>query len=245
MITLVIRRTDEPKVIQMTQSDLVRQLGSINGAEIILEDTWGEGLKKVRTPYVSLVEPDCVFSAAYYSSNMGIMQKAHEKVAYGIHQPMGGGGYQKLAMIASCLGVRNFASRIYSYELDKVREGGELNGVQMKGWHIVPDKTKRSNKLYHAQVGFVPGAVIRMSAIKDIIEDELWDGSDLVKLSTALSFYLWDTGRRIQVNPNTTYVSNDKDLEKPPLFETKVPDKVANIFHKEGIGYDVHGAAND
>jgi len=234
MITVVIKRTDEPKVIQMTQSDLVKQLGSIDGAEIILEDTWGEGLKKVRTPYVSLVEPDCVFSASYFSSNVGLMKKAHEKTDP--HKWGGGGGYQKLAMVASCLGVRDFGNRIYSFELDKVQEG-EVSGVQMKGWHIIPNRQKLNMKLYHIQVGFVPGAVIRMSAIKDIIEDELWDGEDLVKLSTALSFYLWDTGRRIQLNPNTTYVSSDKNLEKPPLFETKVPAKVATIFHQEGIGY--------
>jgi hypothetical protein len=234
MITVIIKRTDEPKVIQMTQADLVRQLSDIRGAEIILEDTWSEGLKRVRTPYVSLVEPDCVFSSSYYSSNMGLITKAHAKVDSG--HAMGGGGYQKLAMITSCLGVRDFGNRIYNYELDKVREG-EVSGVQLKGWHIMPTRTKLNMKLYHVQIGFVPGAVIRMSALKDIIDDQLWDGDDLVKLSTALSFYLWDTGRRIQLNPNTTYVSSDKNLEKPPLFETKVPDKVANIFHKEGIGY--------
>lgn len=234
MISVVIRRTEEPKVIQMTQSDLVKQLSSINGAEIILEDTWIEGLKKVRTPYVSLVEPDCVFSANYYASNVGLMRKAHEKKAYG--GGGGGGGYQKLAMIASCLGVRDFGNRIYNYELDKVREG-EVSGVQMKGWHILPVKRKLNMKLYHVQVGFVPGAIIRMSALKDIIEDDMWDGEDLVRLSTALSFYLWDTNRRVQLNPNTTYVSTDKNLENPPQFETKVPDKVANVFRQEGIGY--------
>lgn len=236
MISVIIKRTDEPKVIQMTQSDLVRQLGAINGAEIILEDTWTEGLKKVRTPYVSLVEPDCVFSAGYYASNVGLIVKAHEKAQGKAGHSMGSGGFQKLAMITSCLGVRDFGNRIYSYELDKVKEG-EINDVKLKGWHIVPTRTKLNMKLYSVQVGFVPGAVIRMSAIKDIIEDELWDGVDLVQLSTALSFYLWDTGRRIQVNPNTTYVSSDKNLEKPPLFDTKVPARVANIFHQQGIGW--------
>lgn len=237
MISVVIRRTEEPKVIQMTQADLVKQLGSTDGAEIILEDSWIEGLKRVRTPYVSLVEPDCVFSANYFTSNVGLMKKAHEKHAYG--GPGGGGGNQKFAMLASCLGVRDFGNRIYNYELNKVREGAELNGVQMKGWHVVPTRTKLNMKLYHIQVGFVPGAVIRMSAIKDIIEDELWESKDLVKLSTALSFYLWDTGRRIQLNPNTTYVSLDENLEKPPLFDIDIPDKVRNIFNQEGIGWNV------
>lgn len=234
MISVIIKRSDEPKVIQMTQADLVKQLSSLAGAEIILEDTWSEGLKRVRTPYVSLVEPDCVFSSSYYSSNVGLMKKAHEKTDP--HKWGGGGGYQKLAMIASCLGVRDFGNRIYNFELGQVQDIN-VNKVTGKAWHIVPTRTKLNMKLYHVQVGFVPGAVIRMSAIKDIIEDELWDGDDLVKLSTAVSFYLWDTGRRIQLNPNTTYVSTDMNLEKPPLFETKIPDKVKNIFHQEGIGY--------
>lgn len=236
MISVIIRRTDEPKVIQMTQSDLVKQLSEIRGAEIILEDTWTEGLKKVRTPYVSLVEPDCVFSAHYYSSNLGLMMKAHAKVAGGEKQPMGGGGYQKLAMISSCVGIRDFGNRIYGYELDKKKDI-DVNGVSGNSWHIAPTRKKLNMKLYHLQVGFVPGAIIRTSAIKDIIDDELWDGKDLVKLSTALSFYLWDTGRRIQVNPNTTYVSADTNLEQPPLFPTKVPAKVASIFQHEGIGW--------
>lgn len=243
MITVIIKRTDEPKVIQMTQSDLVKQLGAINGAEIILSDSWAEGLQKVRTPYVSLVEPDCVFSANYYASNFGLIQKAHAKVQGGEKQPMGGGGYQKLAMIASCLGIRDYGNRIYSYELGKIPLEGKFSTPQgdlsMKEWHIVPARKKLNMKLYHVQVGFVPGAIIRVSAIKDIIDDDLWDGNDLVKLSTALSFYLWDTGRRIEVNPNTTYVSSDSNLEKPPLFAVKVPDKVANIFHQEGIGYGI------
>jgi hypothetical protein len=233
MITLVIRRTEEPKVIQMTQADLVKQLGAIDGAEIILEDTWTEGLKKVRTPYVSLVEPDAVFSANYYTSNFGLMKKAHAKVESGY---MGGGGYQKLAMISSCIGIKSFGDRIYNYELDKVKEG-EISGVKLKSWHIVPARTKLNMKLYHVQVGFVPGAIIRMSAIKDIIDDELWDEKDLVRLSTALSFYFWDTNRSIQLNPNTTYVSLDGGLVEPPLFNTKVPTKVASVFQQQGIGW--------
>lgn len=240
MITVIIRRTDEPKVIQMTQADLSRQLGSINGAEIILEDTWTEGLRKVRTPYVCLIEPDCVFSSSYFSSNVGLMKKAHERVQ--TSTAMGGGGNQKLAMISSCLGIRDFGNRIYNYELKKIKLPGyettliDDKPLEIREWHIQPKREKLNMKLYHVQVGFVPGAVIRMSAIKDIIEDELWNGDDLVKLSTALSFYLWDTGRRIQLNPNTTYVSSDMNLESPPLFTTKVPLKVGNIFLQEMIG---------
>lgn len=234
MITVVIRRTDEPKVIQMTQADLSRQLGGINGAEIILADTWLEGLKKVRTPFVSLVEPDCVFSANYYGSNASLINKGGKK----------GGGYNKLAMLSSCLGIRDYGNRIYHYELKKEEEKagviqveGKPTAVSMKNWKLAPCRDKRFSGLYSAQVGFVPGAVIRMASIKDIVDDMLWNERDLVKLSTALSFYFWDTTRRIQVNPNTTYVSLAKGLDKPPLFDFTVPVKAANIFQQEYIGH--------
>jgi len=228
----------------MTQTDLVKQLGSTNGAEIILVDTWGEGLRQVRTPYVSLIEPDCVFSSSYYSSNVGIMVKAQPRVAgskgrshtSGIR---GGGGDMKFAMLASCLGINNFANRIYNYRLDKIKEGEFAVGskkAEIKGWHVQPFREKLNSKPYEVQIAFVPGAVIRVSAIKDIIDDELWDDKDLVKLSTAVSFYLWNNGRRIKVNPNTTYVSLDKKLEIPPLFSVDIPDRVKNLFSQEYIG---------
>lgn len=243
MITVVIRRTDEPKVIQMTQSDLVKQLGQVNGAEIILTDSWAEGLKKIRTPYVSLVEPDCVFSAGYYASNVSLMAKTLAGVAGGKGRGAGGGGYTKLAMISSCIGIHDFGNRVYNYQLSKVQLSDTYKlpegDLTMRSWQIQPNHNKLNKSLYHAQVGFVPGAIIRMSAIKDIVDDELWEIPDMVKLSTALSFYFWDTGRRVQVNPNTTYVSADNNLEKPPLFETKVPDTVKNIFNQEGIGLGI------
>jgi len=229
MISVVIKRTDEPKVIQMTQADLTRQLRDINGAEIILEDTWMEGLRKVRTPFVSLVEPDCVFSANYFSSNVNLLKKKNNGKS---------GGDIKVAMISSCLGIRDYGNRIYHYELKQVNEQLSLHpNISMKEWSLQPCKDKRFTKLYLAQVGFVPGAIIRMHSIKEIIDDELWESKDLVKLSTALSFYLWNTNRRIQVNPNTTYVSLANGLEKPSLFDFKVPDKVANMFQTEYIGY--------
>lgn len=243
MISVIIKRTDEPKVIQMTQADLVRQLGNINGAEIILANDWIEGLKLVRTPFVCLVEPDCVFSANYFSSNVNLLIKSQSNIpgGKGSGRGTGGGGLTKLAMISSCLGIRDFGNRIYNYNLEKVnlpdRFKTSSGDLTMKGWHILPNRRKLNMKLYQVQVGFVPGAIIRMSAITDIIEDDLWLDVDLVKLSTALSFYFWNTGRRIKLNPNTTYVSNDKNLEKPPLFEITVPNQVANIFNQEGIGW--------
>lgn len=234
MITVIIRRTDEPKVIHMTQNDLAKQLDNINGAEVLLEDSWRVGLQKVRTPYVCLIEPDCVFSASYFVNNVGIMKKTN--AAHG-------GGNTKVAMLSSCLGIRDFGNRIYNFELDKVKVPSVGNmtskgeAIQIKSWHIRPFRDKLSLKVYPVQVGWVPGAIIRTTAIKDLLDEDMWDDPDLLRLSTALSFYFWDTNRRIHLNSNTTYVTNEKKWENPPLFDVTVPTKVANIFHQELIGY--------
>jgi hypothetical protein len=239
MITVIIKRNEEPKVIQMTESEMVKQLDPILGAEILLEDSWTEGLRKVRTPYVCLVEADCTLSGQYLLSNYGLMKKSqsHATGGKGSGRGMGGGGFTKLAMIASAIGIMNFGNRIYNYRLEKVKENN-----MVKGWHMQPVRDKLDIRLYSVQVGFVPGAIMRMSSINELIDDMQWDQPDLVKMSTEICFRLWDTGRRIALNPSTTYVTNDNIYEHPPLFNVKVPDKVANIFQREYIGSIPHNA---
>lgn len=230
MLTVVIKRSEEPKVIQLTVENVVRELGGIVGAEMLLEDNWIDGLRKVRTPYVCLVEADCTLSSSYMTSNFGLMQKTHGSGAYR------GGGYMKLAMIASCLGVNKFDNRVYNYRVEKVLENN--HNAQVYGYHPRPFRDKRDMKVYEVQIGFVPGAIMRVASIRETfgaLEPISWDEPNLVKLSTEVSYYLWNTGRRIQVNPNTTYVSTYSHLENPMLFKTDIPDRVANIFTREGI----------
>ena len=227
MVTVIIKRTDEPKVIQMTQADLARQLNDVSGAEIILADTWTEGLSQVRTPYVSIVEPDCVFSANYYSSNVNILKKTLSK----------NGGFTKISLIASCLGVRDFGNRVYHYEIGKVKEDVDVkSNTSILHWGLKPVKDKRGKYPYQAQVAFIPGAVIRMAAIKDLLGDPIWEDKNMQKLSASICLRLWDTQRRVQVNPNTTYVSSDMNLENPWIMDFKVPVKAANLFQHELIG---------
>lgn len=223
MITIIIKRNDEPKVIQMTQEIIMRELGAINGAEMLLEDRWTDGLKKVRTPFVCLVEADCVLSSNYLSSNFGLMKKLTTT------ENGKGGGYTKLAVLASCLGIKDYGNRVYNYNLEQVQDKN-LTYYQPR-----PFRDKRSTTIYPVQIGFIPGAVMRMSSIKDSIDALPWDGKDLVEMSTAVCFHLWNTNRRVQVNPNTTYVSNVNYLEEPPLFNMDVPIKAINIFHGEGL----------
>ncbi len=226
MITLIVRRDSEPRVIQMTQESVMRELSSINGAEMLLEDTWLEGLKKVRTMFVCLLEADCVLSANYLGSNYGLMRK--------MLSPMQEGGNAKTAMMASCVGAKRFDKRIYHYELKLHTDVISLDNA-VTSWQVKPVTKKNHTKPYEAQIGFVPGAILRYNSIKDTIDSINWDQNDLVKLSTDLSFHLWDTNRRIRVNPNTTYVSSQEYLEEPPRYTIRVPAKAANLFATGGV----------
>lgn len=234
MLSVIVKRSEEPTVIQMTQADLVKQLGEINGAEILLEDSWTEGLRKVRTSYVCLVEADCILSAHYFSSNFGLLKKSQSQAigGKGAGRGMGGGGLTKLAVLSSTLGIKQFDNRIYNYRLEKVKDIN-INSVIGMGWHIQPNRDKLDIHLYSVQVGFIPGAIMRMSSIGDMVDIIHWDQPDLVKLSTEVCFYLWNTGRRIALNPSTTYVSTLSGLEEPPLFNVDVPTNVASIFRRE------------
>lgn len=225
MLTCVIKRSAEPDIVQLTQKSIMNELWQIPGSEMLLEDSWTEGLRKVRTPYVCLVEPECVLSSGYIASNFGILKKLSTGVG-----PYKGGGYTKLAMLASCLGVKTFDNRIYNYELKSVRDGQDLRYYQIR-----PERNKRSSQPYDVQVAFVPGAIIRYASIKDDIDSLPWDVKNLIEMSTAVCFNLWNTGRRIKVNPNTTYVSGELYLEDPPKFKHNLPDHAGSLFAREGL----------
>ena len=221
MVTIILKRSAEPTVIQMTQEWIMQELRGLNGSEMLLTDTWKEGLRKVRTPYVCLLEADCVLSVDYLADNVGLMKKLSTGVG-----PYKGGGYTKLAMIGSSVGVKTFDNRIYNYQID-------TDG--RKKCPVYPNRVPRSSSLYEVQVAFVPGAIIRMSALGRDLEKLPWDDKNLVKMSAAVSFNFWNTNRRISINPNTIYVSDEEYLSAPPRFDNKLPDHAREIFSKEGI----------
>lgn len=223
MLTVIIPRTEEPTVIQLTQENLQRELSTINGAELLVCDSWEEGVKKARNIFVSLVEPDCVVSSGYYASNLGLFRKNMN--------------FKKLGMVSSCVGVNNFGVRVYGYHIDRVwSEPTEVNGkqLQVSSNKVTAVRQKTSNGLYPVQIGFLPGAIIRHNILHEyLVKTKRLDKRDLVKMSTDLSLYMWDRNRRIHMNPNTTYVSTDTSLDNPPGFNFKVGDTAAGYFERE------------
>jgi hypothetical protein len=219
MISVILPNTDEPTVVQLTYENLSRELQSVIGSEIVVADSWAAGVAQCHGDYICLVEPDCLVSAGYFSSNLGLYRKhAH---------------YRKLAMMASCFGVDSWKNRIFHYRLGQIIAGNEQ--LSTTYWTLMPQRKKYANTIYPVQVGFVPGAIFRRTALLGIMGRIDFGNPDLIDLSTKVSFHFWNTNRRIAINPNTTYVSTDRRLENPGVFDPKVPRKVGNIFEHEEI----------
>lgn len=223
MLSVILPRTDEPKVIQFTAECIQRELSVIRGAELLLVDSWEQGVKMAKNNYVSLVEPDCTISGGYYASNIGLFEKNSH--------------FRKLAMVSSCLGVRNWGNRIYNYHVDMEPFDDKDESVQIRQYQVYPNREKVSTQLYPVQIGFVPGAVIRTGSLLGIMPKVKFS-KDLVKLSSDISFAFWASGRRVHSNPNTTYVSNAEGLENPKPFKIDTYGatvKASILFMSEGI----------
>lgn len=217
MLSVIIPNNQEATVIHATLDNLHKELvGLPGGHEILLVDNWVYGVMQAKGNYICLVDADGLVSSSYFSSNMGLFKKQ--------------GFYRKLAMITSCVGVKNWGNRVYGYRLGRPEES-------VSSWRVVPERQKRSNGLYPIQIGFIPGAIIRRSVFDEQFMKTLkrLQHDPPVILSTRLSFYLWDTGHRILVNPNTTYASTNGQLEQLPRFNPKVPDNAAATFAREDI----------
>lgn len=224
MLSIILRRNDEPKVVHLTQENLQKELRSVVGAELLVEDDWVNGVFKARNDFVCLVEADCLVSSGYFSSLMGLFRKNHE--------------YSKLAMMASSVGVNNWANRVFGYELGREERHFDDQPVDsIERTVLKAIENKRSSQPYPVQAAFMPGAIIRTNVIRRLLEkdDSIMREDDLIKLSADLSFAFWSQGRRVYINPNSTYVSTILSLKEPANFPIEVPEKAAGVFKGESI----------
>src|SRR5574337_802985 len=102
MLTAILKRNVDPIELQLTQRVVMNELWNIKGSEMLVTDSWREGLKNVRTPFVCLLEGDCLLSPNYFVS--GIEQIIH----VGQNKTKGTGGLLRLAMISPSIGVNSW-----------------------------------------------------------------------------------------------------------------------------------------
>lgn len=212
MITVIIKDNGEPNVIKLTYENLYKELKDINDSKLIVSASWFDALSKVKTPYVCFVEPDCLVSSGYFSSLLGLYTKSST--------------YHQLAVMGSKIGVNNWANNFYAYEVgDNYSDG------------IIPCTDKKSSAPYPVQIAYIPGALIRTKRLVELLGKlKLNNGSekDLVHLSAELSLGFWRIGRRVNVNPNTAYVTTEDYVNDITKYDFKTGDLVS-MFKKESI----------
>ena len=175
--------------------------------EIIIAPDWQSGYMIAAGEFISFLEKDCVLSDDYFKSLLkGFNDKAN---------------YRKLAMICPAIGANSYTKKVYGYITTPTS--------------IMPSFVKSSSNEYLIQVGYIPGAIIRRSALDNLIMQM----DDVVDASANISIYLWNTGKRIVVNPNVLYISKEKQVEIPSniAWSDLAPgDDVVDIWRKEGVG---------
>lgn len=206
MLSVIILRKDIPQVIQLTEENIMRELQTVVGAELMLEDSWLEGVKKVRNTYTCLLEPDCLVSSGYFSSMMGLFKN-------NIH-------FKKLAMLSSATAVEQWFNRIFGYNLHK-----------NKRCMLEPVRKMQATSPYPIQVGWVPGAIIRTSALKDILP-ELEKPTDLKKFSLDVAMKFWNTSRMVYINPIATYCTTQKKAGQAMKCDPQIPKGPISVFQE-------------
>lgn len=213
MLSVVIKDNGEKSVVNLTYQNLWRELKDIPGVELMVNKNWFDAIQNVKNGYVCFVESDCLVNSGYFSSQMGLLKKDSM--------------FRKIAMLSSSTGVNNWANKFYGYSLGSNYTDG-----------VLPVLNKKSTAVYPVQIGYVPGAILRMTMLKEALLKLNWlsPPDDLVKLSSELSIAFWrqGDGNRVHLNPNTTYVTTEDYVNDIGNFEIN-PGKLIGMFTKELI----------
>jgi hypothetical protein len=175
--------------------------------EIIVADTWADGYAESSGEFVSFLEKDCVLSKGYFKE---LLKVFGDKPSY-----------RKLAMVTPVLGANSWDTKVYGYVLSPTS--------------VIPSRIKSSAETYLIQIGFIPGALIRRSALGFIAPE----GEDPMLESVNLSILFWNHGQRIALNPDVTYVSTDNLLDL--AYHIEQPESptltlTIEMWHRELIG---------
>lgn len=208
MLSVILPRWAEPTVIHLTQENLQRELEAVNGAELLVTDSWSEGIAKTRNDYICLVEPDCLVSSGYFASMMGLFTKSH---------------FRKLSIMSATTSVLDWENRFYGYQVGN----NYSDGV----WPVLKSK---STSPYPVQIAYVPGSILRMSMLNKIMPNVDFQAKNLTKLSTDVSLECWRNNGHVLINPNSSYCTTEDHVSQQGKFDPKAGDLVTR-FAKEVI----------
>ena len=218
MLTCILKNDGEDSVVQMTYENMWHQLKDIPGAELIVSEGWFDYLPKVKNNYICLLEADCLISEGYFTKQLKEFRTNPGR---------------KISMLTAHTCVKWWENGFYGYYIDYKFAN-----------YVVPNSKKKSSSAYPVEVGFMPGAIIRVAMLKDILKG-IESTDDLVLLSTQLSLAFWrqgadNTSKKIQngnpvyVNPNVDYVTTEDYVNDIGKFEVDSSD-LQDKFVKESI----------
>ena len=145
----------------------------------LINDSWVNGLKIAEGKFVCFLEEGSDFRGGFFIRGMLNM--------------LANPNFRKLAVVAPA--VEDFNGRGTLYQLDITGD---------RAWDEM-----RSINPYPVQVGYIPGAIIRTSALKQLnSEKELKNYTTPADLSAAICLKLWETGQMVHVDPRMTYLTD-------------------------------------
>ena len=220
MISVIIKHDGEDNVIQLTRQNLWRELKNMPEAELLVSSDWFSDLSKVKNKYVCLVEADCLVNSGYFESQMGLFKKNAD--------------FRRLAMLSSSVGVNDWNTKFYGYSVEKMWVGDDQVSVNLP--HVQPVKEKKSRYVYPVQIGYLPGAIVNVGMLKDVLGNVDVQTKDLIYLSTQVSLAFWrqGDGHRVHINPNTTYVTTEDYVNDLGEFDPSADD-LDVFFRRESI----------
>lgn len=131
-----------------------------------------------------------------------------------------------------------FSDRPLFRKLSMVSPSLEINGESpVFGWLVsttstLPSRIKSSSEPYAAQIGYLPGAIIKKSALERLQHE--FTGAALLD-SINLSAQLWNAGHRIFVHPKL-FMPGFHEQGLPLHYRPELDEKVTKIWKREMVG---------
>lgn len=215
MLSVIIQNKGEDNVVQLTYENLWHELKDIPGAELIISEDWFDYIPKIKNNFVCFVEADCLVSEGYFDKQIKEIQNNPGR---------------KISMLTAKTAVKYWDNYFYGYSV---------------GTSIMPIAEQKSSSAYPVEIGYMPGAIIRVSMLKDTLDEDAEPSNDLVYLSSELSLTFWrqgadgqskkvQNGNPVYINPNVTYVTTEGYVNDIGKFSFDIAD-LKDKFAKESI----------
>lgn len=168
----------------------------------LIHDSWANGVAIAEGKFICFLEEGSDFRGGFFIR--------------GLLDMLANPNFRKLAMVSPA--VEDFAGRGVLYQLD-------LAGS--RAWDEM-----RSINPYPVQVGYLPGAIIRSSSLKEMdFKSILKNETQPADVSAEVCIALWESGQMVHVDPRMTYMTDITLFADPH----STSEQVEGIWKRQSI----------